>query len=83
MCSRIELIDLLPFPLATPLARYIGQFGDHGPTPPEFSFLEAALTLAGYVAFSEYCALGRSARAYSRISGSGLPVRCGSFSATP
>lgn len=55
-----ELIDLLPFPLATPLARYLGQFGDHGTTPPEFSFLEAALTLAAYVAFSEYCALGQS-----------------------
>jgi hypothetical protein len=52
-----ELVDLLPFSLATPLARYIGQFGDHVATPPEFSFLEAALTLMAYVAFCEYCAL--------------------------
>ncbi len=52
-----ELIDLLPCSLAIPLARYIGQFGEYAPTPPEFSFLEAALTLAAYVAFCEYCAL--------------------------
>jgi hypothetical protein len=38
-----ELVELLPSPLALPLARYIGDFSHYNPVPPGFSFIEAGL----------------------------------------
>ncbi len=60
-----ELVDLLPSPLAVPLARYIGDLAQHGPVPPGYSFIEAALCLAAYTSFIEFCCNKR--RSITRI----------------
>lgn len=46
-----DLCDVLPFPMADPLARYLrsGSAGD------ALDFVESALCLFGYVAYLEYC----------------------------
>ncbi len=72
-----ELVDLLPSPLAIPLARYIGDVRDSSPVPPGFSFLEAALCLLAYVAYSDYCATPR--RGITRFM-KGFPHRSSSYS---
>jgi len=54
-----ELIELLPSPLAVPLARYIGDVNDSSPVPPGYSFVEAALCLGAYVSYAEYCCTER------------------------
>jgi hypothetical protein len=50
-----ELVELLPAPLAIPLARYVGDVADASPVPPGVSFLEAALCLAAYLSYAEFC----------------------------
>ena len=60
-----DLIDVLPSPLAVPLALYLGDHAQHGPVPPGYSFIEAALCLAAYVSYIELCCTPR--RATTRI----------------
>jgi hypothetical protein len=47
-------------PMALPLARYIGDVTENSPVPPGPSFLEAALCLAAYASYIEFCSLARS-----------------------
>ncbi len=54
-----ELVELLPMPMAVPLARYIGDVMENSPVPPGPSFLEAALCLAAYTSYMEFCSLDR------------------------
>ena len=54
-----ELVDLLPSPLSLPLARYVGEVQDTSPVPPGYSFIEAALCLAAYVSYIEFCSSER------------------------
>lgn len=54
-----ELVELLPMPMALPLARYIGDVMENSPVPPGPSFLEAALCLAAYATYMEFCSLDR------------------------
>jgi hypothetical protein len=54
-----ELVELLPMPMALPLARYIGDVAENSPVPPGPSFLEAALCLAAYTSYMEFCNLAR------------------------
>lgn len=56
-----ELIELLPSPLAIPLAMFIGDHQRQAVVPPGFSFLEAALCLAAYLSYIEFCSTNRRA----------------------
>ncbi len=56
-----DLVDVLPYPLAAPLARYLGQTDSKLLVDAAFDFIEAALSLAAYTAFMELCGLGRRA----------------------
>jgi molecular chaperone DnaK (HSP70) len=49
-----ELVDLLPSPLAVPLAHYIGDLQSSSQVPPGFSFIDAALCLMAYISLAEY-----------------------------
>jgi hypothetical protein len=49
-----ELVDLLPSPLAIPLAQYIGDQRQVSTIPPAYSFIEAALCLCAYISLIEY-----------------------------
>ncbi len=60
-----ELVDLLPSPLAVPLAHYIGDRQSNSVVPPGYSFIDAALCLLAYVTLAEYYCTSR--RAVSRI----------------
>jgi hypothetical protein len=71
-----ELVDLLPSPLALPLARYIGDFSHLSPVPPGLSFIEAGLCLTAYVSYMELCCIER--RATTRIF-KGFPHRSASY----
>ncbi|HKW75730.1 MAG TPA: hypothetical protein VJN64_09415 [Terriglobales bacterium] len=64
-----ELVELLPTPLAVPLARFIGDHHYHDVVPPGQSFLEAGLCLAAYVSYVEFCSTSRRAvtRLFSRF----------------
>jgi len=55
-----DLVDVLPFPLAAPLARYLGQTDAERLVDSAFDFIEAALAVAAYVTFLEFCSLKRS-----------------------
>lgn len=54
-----ELVELLPSPLAIPLARFIGDHQAQAIVPPGFSFLEAALCLAAYLTYIEFATIDR------------------------
>jgi hypothetical protein len=71
-----ELVDLLPSPLALPLARYIGDFSHLSPVPPGLSFIEAGLCLTAYVSYMELCCIKR--RTTTRIF-KGFPHRSASY----
>jgi hypothetical protein len=51
-----DLADTLPYPVAAPLARYLAQTEPSLLVDCAFDFLEAALALAAYTAYLEYCA---------------------------
>ncbi|MEK6337224.1 MAG: molecular chaperone [Acidobacteriota bacterium] len=56
--SWVELSDLvaiLPYPLAAPLASYLGQSDQSGLVTHAMGFVEAALAMAAYVAYLDYC----------------------------
>jgi len=53
--SLNELIPVLPYPLAAPLARYFGQRDDRALVEEAFEFVESTLALASYIAFVEMC----------------------------
>ncbi len=50
-----DLVNTLPYPLALPLARYIGQTDESRLMFCALEFVEAALALAAYSVYSEYC----------------------------
>jgi hypothetical protein len=52
-----DLVDILPFPLAAPLARYLGQTDVERLVDSAFEFVEAALALGAYVTYLEFCSL--------------------------
>jgi molecular chaperone DnaK (HSP70) len=52
-----ELCSTLPYPLAEPLCRYLGQSDPRRLTEKALEFLEAALSLGAYVTFLDYCSL--------------------------
>jgi hypothetical protein len=54
-----ELVQALPYPLAAPLGRYLGQTDVFRLTTTAFNFVEAALALASYAAYVEYCTADR------------------------
>jgi hypothetical protein len=56
-----ELVDVLPGPLAVPLARYIRDQGQGSVVPPGHSFIEVALCFAAYVSYIEFCCSQRRA----------------------
>ncbi len=53
-----ELVELLPGPLALPLARFIGEHAERATVPPSISFIESSLCLAAYISYLELCCLG-------------------------
>jgi hypothetical protein len=56
--SWVELSDLvaiLPYPLAGPLASYLGQSDQSGLITHAMEFVEATLAMAAYVAYFDYC----------------------------
>ncbi|MBZ5565302.1 MAG: molecular chaperone [Acidobacteriia bacterium] len=56
-----DLADTLPYPLAAPLARYLTQTDPFWLVDAAFDFVEAALALAAYTVYLEYCTTkGRS-----------------------
>jgi hypothetical protein len=50
-----DLVSSLPYPIAVPLAHYIGQSNPTMLVRSALEFFEAALALASYIAFLEYC----------------------------
>jgi hypothetical protein len=52
-----DLVDILPFPLAAPLARYLGQTDAVPLVDAAFDFIEAALAVDAYIAYFEFCFL--------------------------
>jgi hypothetical protein len=71
-----ELVELLPSPLAIPLARFIGDHHLQAVVPPGYSFLEAGLCLAAYISYIELCSTDR--RAITRFF-SNFPHRSASY----
>ncbi|PYP90926.1 MAG: hypothetical protein DMG65_09865 [Candidatus Angelobacter sp. Gp1-AA117] len=71
-----ELVESLPSPLAVPLAKFIGDYQQHGIVPPGVSFLEAGICLAAYVSYMEMCSIDR--RGATRIF-SNFPHRSASY----
>lgn len=60
-----ELVDLLPSPVAVPLAHYIGEHQSSSTVPPGYSFIDAALCLIAYVSLAEFYSTSR--RSTTRI----------------
>src|SRR5437762_1177000 len=50
-----DLVSILPYPLAAPLASYLGQSDQAGLVTHAMEFVEAALAMAAYVAYLDYC----------------------------
>jgi hypothetical protein len=71
-----ELVELLPSPLAIPLARFVGDHHQQSVVPPGISFLEAGLCLAAYLSYVELCSTDR--RATTRFF-AGFPHRSTSY----
>jgi len=51
-----ELVDVLPYPLAEPLARYLGQTDSLRLNNAAVEFIESALALGAYMTYVEFCA---------------------------
>jgi molecular chaperone DnaK (HSP70) len=62
-----ELVDVLPYPLAEPLARYLGQTETLQLTNAALEFIESALALAAYTAYFEFCS--QKGRATTKLLG--------------
>ena len=61
--SWSDLSDLrltLPYPLAEPLSRYLGEIEAPGLAKRALEFLEASMAVGAYVVFLEYCSTGAS-----------------------
>ena len=50
-----DLVSTLPYPLAVPLALYLSQVDQAKLVKQAFEFIEAALTMAAYVAYLDFC----------------------------
>jgi hypothetical protein len=59
-CELNALISTLPYPIAVPLEAYLGCADPAKQIDKAREFTEAALAMAAYVAFLEYCALKES-----------------------
>ena len=62
-----ELVDVLPYPLAEPLARYLGQTETLQLTNAALEFIESALALAAYTAYFGFCS--QKGRATTKLLG--------------
>src|SRR5262249_47717592 len=50
-----DLVSVLPYPLAAPLGLYLGQSDQSKLVSQAMEFVEAALTMAAYVTYFDYC----------------------------
>lgn len=50
-----DLVSVLPYPLAAPLASYLGQSDQSRLVTQAMEFVEAALAMAAYTAYFDYC----------------------------
>ncbi|MDQ3817487.1 MAG: molecular chaperone [Acidobacteriota bacterium] len=50
-----DLVSVLPYPLAAPLASYLGQSDQSRLVAHAMEFVEAALAVAAYVTYFDYC----------------------------
>lgn len=51
-----DLVSTLPYPLAWPLGKYLGESDPSKLMKRAFDFVEASLAMASYLAYLEYCA---------------------------
>lgn len=54
-----DLVSILPYPLAAPLALYLSQSDPIKLVKQALEFVEGALAMAAYVAYQEYCAVNK------------------------
>lgn len=62
-----ELVYSLPYPLADPLARYMGEVNQNNFILLAREFIEASLSMAAYISYLEYCASERRLETITRL----------------